>query len=137
MNKLYFILALIITVSISGCDQPQQSSKNQAEKSFDLAHVKEQYAEIELEVADISEQSYQNGAALAVTLSTPLDPEKDFQTFFKVSDQQGQTMNGNWIISTNGLTAYFPDIEASSTYIIDVFKNKKEESWVCTQLPSE
>ncbi|NOR70832.1 MAG: alpha-2-macroglobulin family protein, partial [Methylomarinum sp.] len=124
MNKFTTLLLLIFALLIiSGCSDKQANKETLDKKSFDLVNVKQQYAGIELEVADISEQSYQNGAALAVTLSTPLNPKKDFQSFFKVSDKNGQTINGNWIVSANGMVVYFPEIEPSSSYIIDVYQD--------------
>jgi len=120
MNKFIASLFICIFFIFTGCSDEQAPAKVKTTKSFDLTAVKKQYANTELEVADISEQSYQNGAALAVTLSTPLNPKNDFQSFLKVSDKEGQTVSGNWIISANGLIAYFPEINPSSTYIVDV-----------------
>lgn len=126
MNKLSSVLLLFFfIIFLAGCNNDQKTSsisKIKEKTIFDLASVKKQYANVELNVADISEQSYQNGAALAITLSTPLNPKLDFQSFLKVSDKEGQTVNGNWIISANGLVAFFPEIEPSTTYIVDVFK---------------
>lgn len=123
MNKLISILLLCFIFVITGCDDRHENTETAEKKAFDLAHVKKQYTDIELVVTDISEQSYQNGAALAVTLSTPLNPEKDFQSFFKVSDKKGQIVNGNWIISANGLVAYFPEIDPSTNYTVDVYQD--------------
>jgi len=113
---------LLLIVLITACNDNQPTTKTVEKESFDLVKVKKQYADIALEVADISEQSYQNGAAFAVTLTTPVNPKQDVQSFFKVSDNNGQTVKGNWIISANGLVAYFPDIEPASHYSIDVYK---------------
>jgi uncharacterized protein YfaS (alpha-2-macroglobulin family) len=122
--KKVSLFSFILILLVSGCSEEQQpNTATQVSKSFNLSHVKKQYANRDFEVADISEQSYQNGAALAVTLSVPLNPKNDFQSFFKVSDKQGQIVKGNWIISNNGLVAYFPEIEPSSTYIVDVYKD--------------
>jgi len=124
MNKLPSILLLLFFVFLIACDDQQSPNDNQkSTKAFDLVTIKKQYANTELEVLDISEQSYQNGAALAVTLSTPLNPAHNFQSFFKVSDKKGQIVSGGWILSANGLVAYFPSIEPSTPYIVDVFKD--------------
>jgi len=123
MNKLFSTLLLLLFLSLTACSDKQSETDKGQKKVFDLVSIKKQYANTELEIADISEQSYQNGAALAVTFSVPLNPKQNFQDFFKVSDKKGQIFNGNWIISSNGLVAYFPEIEPSTTYIIDVFKD--------------
>jgi uncharacterized protein YfaS (alpha-2-macroglobulin family) len=124
-NRLYFLLFSLI-ILISGCDPTQTNtteshtsgSKN---KPFDLETVKQRYADKALAVANISEQNYQNGFALAVTLTVPLNPTHDFQSFFKVSDQQGQTVSGRWELSQSGLVVYFSAINPSTRYTVDVF----------------
>ncbi len=119
--SIYFIFSFLLF--LFACGEQQPKSTTVSNKAVDLAHVKKQYANNELEVSDISEQSYQNGAALTVTLSIPLNPKEDFQSFFQVSDEKGQRINGNWIISDNGLVVFFPEIEPSTSYIIDVLQN--------------
>ena len=123
MNKLSSVLLFIFITFLLGCSDQDANKVAETQKAFDLKSIKQQYADIELEVVDISEQSYQKGAALAVTLSTPLNPQHDFQSFFKVSNKQGQRVKGNWIVSANGLLAYFPEIEPSTTYIVDVYQD--------------
>ncbi|MFW5444032.1 MAG: MG2 domain-containing protein [Methylococcaceae bacterium] len=120
MNKFIPLLLLFFLIA---CSDDQTNHQPQTQKAFDLASIQKQYADVELTIVDISEQSYQNGAALAVTLSTPLNPKNNFQSFFEVSDKNKQTVTGSWIISNNGLVAYFPEIEPSTTYTIDVYKN--------------
>ena len=109
---------------LTACGDNQQSDTtiHQA-KVFNLDNVKKQYADTRLEITDISEQSYQKGAALAVSLSIPLNPAEKVQDFFKVSDKKGQAVKGYWIVSANGLVVYFPEIEPSSTYTVDVLKD--------------
>jgi uncharacterized protein YfaS (alpha-2-macroglobulin family) len=130
MNKIISFLLLLFFLSLSGCNQPSttvatntpQSNKKIADNPFDLEKVKQQYANVQLTVADISEQNYNNSSALAVTLNVPLNPAQDFQSFFKVSDKQGQAVKGAWILSNSGLIAYFPEVEPSSNYTVDVLK---------------
>ena len=124
MYKLPPFLLICLLLFISACDNNRPTEKKiVAKKTFNLAHVKTQYADVALSIADISEQSYQKGSALAITFSTPLDPKKDIQSFLKVSDKKGLAVKGHWIISDNGLTAYFPDVEPNSNYVVDVFKD--------------
>lgn len=132
MNKIIFTLLLLFFFCLSGCNQPQTGTANTttattkqkpADKPFDLAKAKQQYANVPLAVADISEQNYNNTTALAVTLNVPLNPAEDFQSYFKVSDKKGQAVPGAWILSASGLVAYFPNIEPSSTYTVEVLKD--------------
>jgi uncharacterized protein YfaS (alpha-2-macroglobulin family) len=122
MPKIISFLLLLVVMLTSGCDQTSTHSTKPSEKPFNLEKAKQQYANIPLTVADISEQNYNNSMALAVTLSVPLNPAEDFQSFFKVSDKKGQAVAGAWIVSASGLVVYFPEIEPSSTYTVEVLK---------------
>lgn len=123
MTKIISTLLLLFFMAITGCNQTQPQNTKQVEKPFNLEKAKQQYAGIPLTVADISEQNYNNTTALAVTLNVPLNPAEDFQSFFKVSDSKGQAVPGAWILSASGLVAYFPEIEPSSSYTVDVLKD--------------
>lgn len=123
MKKLS-IFSIILILFLTSCGEKQETQNlAQPTKTFDLIQVKKHYVDSHFEILDISEQSFQNGAALAITLSIPLDPKTNFQSFFSVSDKQGQKVDGNWIISNDGLVIYFPDIEPSTAYTVDVYKN--------------
>jgi uncharacterized protein YfaS (alpha-2-macroglobulin family) len=123
MNKIISTLLLLFFLSLGGCNQTQTANSKQVEKPFNLEKAKQQYANVQLGVADVSEQNYNNTTALAVTLNVPLNPAEDFQSYFKVSDKQGQAVPGAWILSASGLVAYFPEIEPSSNYTVDVLKD--------------
>ncbi len=121
MHNIFITLLLCLGILLSGC-QDQADNAKQDNKTFDLAKVKQQYQGIALNLSDISEQSYQNGAALAISFSTPLNPKENVQDFFKLSDKNKQTIDGSWIISENGLRVYFPEIEPASLYTVEVYK---------------
>ncbi len=123
MNKHSFILIALLVVFITACTDKQPATDSVEKDTFDLVKVKQRYADIALQVADISEQSYQNTAAIAVTLTTPLDPKQNIQSFFNISDKTGQSIKGDWVISANGLVVYFLGIEPASVYNIDVYKD--------------
>jgi uncharacterized protein YfaS (alpha-2-macroglobulin family) len=126
MNNIISSFLICLVIFINGCDfgsQPKATALK--EKPFDLKVAKQQYAGIDLTIADISEQNYNKGSALAVTLTTPLNPAKDFQSFFKVSDKDGQRIKGSWELSKSGLVVYFPTIEPSSNYTVDVLGGLK------------
>ncbi|MDQ7090351.1 MAG: alpha-2-macroglobulin [Methylococcales bacterium] len=122
MNNIISALLLCLVVFVSGCDSNSNSTDVTASKSkpFDLKIAQQHYAGIDLTIADISEQNYNKGSALAVTLTVPLNPAEDFQDFFKVSDKKGQAITGSWELSKSGLVVYFPTIEPSSEYTVDV-----------------
>ncbi len=125
MNNIISSILICLVIFISGCDFESQPKTTVKEKPFDLKIAKQQYAGIDLTIADISEQNYNKGSALAVTLTTPLNPAEDFQGFFKVSDKEGQAISGSWELSKSGLVVYFPTIEPSNDYTVDVLGGLK------------
>jgi uncharacterized protein YfaS (alpha-2-macroglobulin family) len=121
MQKL--LLMLLFLVFLASCNNQQENSESaKAVEVFNLETVKKQYQGMPLTVVDISEQSYENGMAIAVTLSVPLNPGINFQAFMKVSDKEDQAVKGGWILSANGLVAHFPNTRPSTQYQVDVFK---------------
>ncbi|MCK4494646.1 MAG: alpha-2-macroglobulin family protein [Methylococcales bacterium] len=114
LSLLFFALIFLI----SGCDS-SSTDMSSTGKAFNLATAQQQYANIELTVADIGEQSYQNGSALAVTLSTPLNPSEDFQDFFNVSHKADKA-KGSWELSNSGLVVYFPHIKPAQSYTVEI-----------------
>ncbi len=126
MNNIFSSFLICLVIFISGCDSSSESKATTSkEKPFDLTVVKQHYAGIELTIANISEQNYNKGSALAVTLTVPLNPAENFQSFFKVSDKKGQQIKGSWELSSSGLVVYFPTINPSSHYTVDILGGLK------------
>jgi uncharacterized protein YfaS (alpha-2-macroglobulin family) len=100
-------------------DNPKKSIIKEKSAVFNLAEVEETYAGIKFKVSDISERSYGNGNALAVTFNVPLNPTQKFSQYLRV--QRGDSfVDGDWILSESGKVAYFENIEPSSKYMLEV-----------------
>jgi len=97
------------------------SEKPAAEKSATDPSI---YEGVPLQVADISDASYDDGNAIAVTLSVPADGSQDIQSYFfveKKNNNNGWTMtSGSWVLSDDGSIAYFDQVEPNSTYRVTV-----------------
>ncbi len=78
------------------------------------------YAKVKPSVVDLSEVSYENAPALALTFSVPVDASKAFSHFIHVTSLNKSAVSGEWILAKNGLTAYFQAIEPSSSYNVNV-----------------
>ncbi len=113
MKNPVILLILTFFLVLAGCDGSIPSADNS--QHFDPIQAKKDYADISFSVADISEQSYKKGSAVAVSLTVPLDPADDFQSFFSITGKNNTVLPGAWVLSDNGLTVYFPDIEPSQT----------------------
>lgn len=75
-----------------------------------------QYAAIKPALVDLSEVTYENAPALALTFSVPLQAAKPFSTFIRLSTGDNTPVRGEWILAKNGLTAYFQAIEPNTAY---------------------
>ncbi len=118
MKNPFVLLMLTVLFVLIGCDD--SSTTPDKIKLFDSAQAQKNYADMDFSVLDISEQSYKNGSAIAVSLSVPLDPTRDFQSFFSLTQNEQSKTPGAWVLADNGLTVYFPDIEPSQTYTVEV-----------------
>lgn len=72
-------------------------------------------------VLDISERTFDNAPSIAVIFSHPLDPEKQYDQFIRISDDEN-FLKSAWILSEDNRTLYFPHIEAETTYSITVLE---------------
>ena len=120
---------LIPMCLLLGCGQSRdgQSSQNaqepgSVEQAFDLDRALKDFEDAKLEVLDISERDLDGSNALAVTLSLPLNPAEDHESYFNVAHRVNGVVDGSWILSGSGRIAYFPDIEPDSPYRVTVHK---------------
>ncbi len=99
--------------------ETQNDTQNNASNVFDLNQVKQTYQGVNFLVSDISERSFDDGHALAVTFSVPLNPSENFSKYLQVSNKQG-VVNGSWVLSESGKIAYFEFIQPATSYDIEV-----------------
>ncbi|MEW5755343.1 MAG: alpha-2-macroglobulin [Pseudomonadota bacterium] len=90
--------------------------------ALDVAKARQQYAKMAFQVVDVSEVSYESGPAIGVTFSVPLAPDQPFDQYLNVSKKDGPRVEGGWILSESGTTAYFTNIEPVTTYSVTVYR---------------
>ncbi len=100
-------------------DQPTPKAASSNEDTFNLEDVKQRYQNVSFSITDISERSFNNGNALAISFSIPLNPSENFAEYISVSSAS-KTVNGSWVLSESGKVAYFENIEPNQTYQIKV-----------------
>ncbi len=100
------------------------SANSNAESAAATLSTAQLYAGVPLQVADISEQNYDDGSAIGITFSVPLDGSKNFQGYLLVEreldNSKREPVNGGWVLSDDGRTAYFERVEPDSRYWVTV-----------------
>jgi len=84
--------------------------------SFNLKKQKKNYQLTSFEVLGISESPYDNGPALAVSFSVPLDLNKNIQQQLSVTDTKNIPVDGAWVVNQQRTRAFFQYIEPNQTY---------------------
>ena len=77
------------------------------------------YDGIDFTIADISERTFNDGNALAVTFSVPVDGRENFSQHLTVKNKKSD-VDGDWVLSDSGKVAYFENIEPSESYDVSV-----------------
>ncbi len=136
-NFLLSLLLLTFTLALTGCgDEPEtnQSTKPVPAQTAPLPAVAEQASKQQeppsqpvddgttLTVLAMAEHSYDGGGALAIILSSPLDPAANHQEYLNVALKKGGRVDGAWVLSDNGRTLYFPHIEPQTEYTVTVYQ---------------
>jgi uncharacterized protein YfaS (alpha-2-macroglobulin family) len=75
-----------------------------------------------LTVLDMAEHAHDGGGALAVVLSSPLDPASNHQEYLNVALRKGGRVDGAWVLSDSGRILYFPHIEPETEYVVTVYQ---------------
>ncbi|MEW6263941.1 MAG: alpha-2-macroglobulin [Thermodesulfobacteriota bacterium] len=73
-------------------------------------------------VLDIGERTYDQGPAIAVVFSHPLDPKKRYDDFLQISDPK-EILKSAWVLSEDGRVLYFPHVEPQIEYSVTVLEN--------------
>jgi uncharacterized protein YfaS (alpha-2-macroglobulin family) len=142
-NYLYSLVLLAsFSTVLTGCGEQQESSDTGKPPSSLTAQAtatpeKEDAASAEktsskpaddgttLTILDVAEHAHDGGSALAVVLSSPLDPADNHQDYLNVAlNQDGQVgrVDGSWVLSDSGRILYFPHIEPETEYVVTVYQ---------------
>ncbi len=139
VSRLGVFSLFLLLVIFSGCSQPDNDSPATAAtpagavqpQTAAIAQPSELpqadaavYQGVPVQVADISDDSFDDGNAVAVTFSVPLDGSRDFQRYLSVQKKQADgswaMTAGGWILSPDGSTVFFDQVEPDSSYRVSV-----------------
>ena len=124
-----FPVLLFISLILSCSDMGQDNAENNAEKaaSADKPRLEQsaaQQAFLPFEVLSVIEGRYEQGPALAVTLSVPIDPTQDLSRLMQVSVKEPDggldSVRGSWILGPASQEAFFTRIEPETTYQVHI-----------------
>ena len=117
------LLALCSSVFLLAC-QPDPEGNKPRPGGADRQRAAESAAQDHLpfEVLDIYEGRYEQGPALVVAWSRPVDPRQNLERLIQVLTADDEMIKGSWILDTGGREAYFTSIEPETTYQVGVSK---------------
>ena len=73
-------------------------------------------------VLDIGERTFDNGPAIAVLLSKPLDSTVRHDSHLRISDTR-ELLKSAWVLSEDRRTLYFPHVEPETRYSVSVMES--------------
>ncbi|WGO97972.1 alpha-2-macroglobulin [Saccharophagus degradans] len=106
--------------SPSASESISQSAAAKPKTAAELAKLKQDFAKTPFDVMHITELSYQQAPAIAVTLSAPIDPQASWQNYFELLDKNSSPIKGEWILGEHLNVVYFPFTQPSTQYIVRV-----------------
>ncbi len=117
---------LILIITACGNEESTATPKNSNisfqnnQTPFNLEAQKTAFKLTQFSVLDINESPYDNGPALAVSFSVPLDLSLNIQNKLTVYDIKNQPIDGSWFVNHARTRAYFEAIEPSTKYQVVV-----------------
>ncbi|WP_444922253.1 MG2 domain-containing protein [Microbulbifer sp. CnH-101-G] len=106
------------TKSIS---RPSEEALSQAATSnSDTMPVVTDSTERALTVLHIGERVYKDARAIAVIFSEPLLGNTHFGSYLTLSREDGENVDGGWVLSDNQKTLYFTNIEPNTRYRVAI-----------------
>ncbi|MBI9075265.1 MAG: alpha-2-macroglobulin family protein [Desulfatibacillum sp.] len=76
-------------------------------------------AETPFKVVDISERTYQDGPAISIIFSAPLDPTIRHDSHLRISNAK-EVLKGGWVLSEDNRTLYYGNVQPQTEYTVTV-----------------
>ncbi len=92
-------------------EQRSQQPEKQAAKAANKQHI---------QILDISERSKDGKNGIAVSFSTEIDPGKDIQSYFVISEAETGKVEGAWVVGDDQKLVWFMNTEPQTEYIVSV-----------------
>ncbi len=110
------LTAIFVWVNIGPSDPGSATGKNPAVVAV---------SNIPVDVLSVAERTFDNKPAIAVLMSSPLDPKRRYDKYLKISKRTKkgfQKAIGGWVLSDNGRILYYPHITPQTRYDIRVLR---------------
>lgn len=104
---------------------------------FEKQVFKQQYAGQKQKITSIKEENWNNGGALVVRLTVPVDTNRRWRELLTVTLDGEQQSSDSWILDSNGLALIYPFIEANKKYQILVAPGLKAINGSTLAQPSD
>ncbi len=119
-NKLVtpIIVIATIVVALFAWISLGPTTSNKPDKKVTVAA-----SDIPVGVISVAERVFDNKPAIAVLMSSPLDPKLRYDKYLKISKKSPQGFQkavGGWVLSDNGRVLYYPHISPQTRYDINV-----------------
>lgn len=101
-------------------DQCLRASYQLRISDFEKQVLKQQYAGQKQKITSVKEENWNNGGALVIRLTVPLDVDRRWRQLLTVTLNDEQQSSDNWVLDSNGLALIYPFIEANKTYQVSV-----------------
>lgn len=87
---------------------------------FEKQVLKQQYAGQKQKITSIKEENWNNGGAIVIRLTVPVDLNSRWSSLLTLTLDEEQQSSENWVLDTNGLAMIYPFVEANKKYQIAV-----------------
>ena len=110
------LMAIVLTTSAYAAGDTPTTSVERGKESSGV-----------FKVLDISERTYDNGPAIGVLLSEPMEPTVRHDEHLRISSPK-DLLKSAWVLSDDRRTLYFPHVEAETQYSVTVLESLKSAS---------
>ncbi len=104
---------------------------------FEKQVLKQQYAGQKQKITSIKEENWNNGGALVIRLTVPIDVDRRWRQLLTLTLGEEQQNPDNWVLDTNGLALIYPFIEPNRNYQLSVSPGLKGINGATLAQPSD
>ncbi len=97
----------------------------------------EQYSGQKQKVTSIKEENWNNGGALVIRLTVPIDENRRWRQLLTVKLDAEEQSSDNWVLDSNGLALIYPFIESNKKYQVLVNPGLKGINGATLAQPSD
>ncbi len=89
-------------------------------QQLDQQYQRQRYRDQPMSVSSVKEETWNNGAALVIRTTVPVDADKNWRRFLQVKQTDEPQPADHWILSEDGLKLIYPFVEPATDYLIEI-----------------